>query len=58
MKTKIDPNRITPEEKELLRRMMETPGAEREMEFFRGMSRNTPPPEFFMRGDPEPPKEE
>lgn len=45
---------ISPEEKEILRRLMETPGIEKEWDFFKGMSTNVPPPEFFMRRNPKP----
>lgn len=54
MKKTKDVGQITPEEKEMLRRLMETPGIEKEWDFFEGMSPNIPPPEFFMRGKPEP----
>lgn len=46
--------KMTPEEKEILRRLMETPGIEKEWDFFEGMSPNVPPPEFFMSGRPKP----
>lgn len=46
---------ITPEEKELLRRLLESPGVEKEWDFFEGMSNNVPPPEYFMREKPDPP---
>lgn len=44
---------MTQEEKEALRRLMETPGSEKEWDFFDGMKTETPPPEFFMRGEPK-----
>ena len=44
---------ITPEEKEMLRRLMETPGIEKDWDFFKDMNPDVPPPEFFMRGKPE-----
>lgn len=47
--------KITAEEKEMLRRLMETPGIEKEWDFFKGLNMDVPPPEFFMRGDPDPP---
>lgn len=46
---------MTAEEKEMLRRLMETPGIENEWDFFEEMVKGAPPPEFFMRGEPEPP---
>ena len=45
---------MTAEEKEALRQLMETPGIEQEWDFFEGMKTDVPPPEFFMRGKPEP----
>jgi len=44
---------ITPEEKEMLRRLMETPGIEKDWDFFQDLNMDVPPPEFFMRGRPE-----
>lgn len=44
---------ITADEKEMLRRLMETPGIEHAWDFFEGMNTHVPPPEFFMRGEPE-----
>lgn len=53
-RTKVDPGQMTPAEKELLRQLMETPRVESDWDFFKDMSRNIPPPEFFIRGRPEP----
>lgn len=44
---------MTPEEKEALRQLMETPGAERTWDFFDDMKTDMPAPEFFMRGEPK-----
>lgn len=54
-KSKDEDVQITPEEREMLRRLMETPGIEREWEFFDKMNKDkpVPPPEYFMRGEPD-----
>lgn len=54
MRRRKEDEDITPEEKELIRRLMETPGIEKEWDFFKDMSDDIPPPEFFMRGKPDP----
>ena len=46
----MNKDRITPEEKEMLRRLMETPGIEKDWDFFQDLNMDVPPPEFFMRG--------
>lgn len=47
--------KITPEEKEMISRLMETLGIEKDWDFFQDLNMDVPLPEYFMRAKPKPP---